>query len=470
MGSNLFVIGVSWRTAPVAVREKLAFSDDEVPGVLGDLTALPHIGEAMLISTCNRVEIYAATEQSSPPTALVTAAAEVRGYLLRARGVPAESLADNVYEHMDHHAVTHVFRVAAALDSLVVGETQILGQLKAAYGVASTTGSTGVLLGRCLERAFGVAKRVRSETGVSRGAANISSVAVELARHVFIDLGGKTVLIVGAGKMSALAARHLRGGGAGTILVTNRSSERAEKLADEIDGVARPWDQLESLLTIADVVISSTGAREPVLTRPLLKKAMRQRRYQPLVIIDIAVPRDAEPAVGKLDGVYLFDIDDLERVVASNLKERAREAEAAARIIEAEAEHFEKWLRSQRVVPTIRSLRDHFAAVAHAEVERTLKALGSEHTAEQRERAIRRLGDVIVNKLLHMPMTALKGGDEREIESLVAAANRLFSLGSASLGDPDSAQGRNSGPRGDTTIDVQAAEPSQAPASARAGK
>lgn len=436
MGSEIFVIGVSWRKAPVAVREKLAFTDDELSDVLDQLTGLSHIDEAVVVSTCNRVEIYGVTGRAAPSGSVIEAAAEARNYLSAARDVSAEKLSECLYEHTQHDAVTHMFRVASSLDSLVMGEAQILGQVKAAYGAALNAGATGQVLGRCLERAFGVAKRVRTETGVSRGAANVSSVAVELARHVFVDLGGKTVLVVGAGKMSALAARHLRGAGSGTILVTNRSPEKAEILADEIDGVPRPWEHMETLLSMADVVISSTGAREPVLTRKLLKKAMKARRYRSIVIIDIAVPRDADPRIGDLDGVYLFDIDDLHRVVKSNLEERAREAEAAGRIVEEEVAGFDKWLRSQRVVPTIRSLREHFLQVAGAEVERTLQTLDRELSAKDREKAIRRLGNVIVNKLLHAPLTALKDGDTEETDALVAATRRLFPIrGSTVPGD-----------------------------------
>ncbi|MCG8424939.1 MAG: glutamyl-tRNA reductase [Proteobacteria bacterium] len=445
MGSDLFVIGISWRTAPVALREKLAFTDDELPAALQELTASSHIDEALVLSTCNRVEVYGATARSVPAAVVAEATSEARSFLSTSRGVAAEKLAENIYEHTEGGAVEHVFRVASALDSLVLGEAQILGQLKAAYGVALGVGATGSVLGRCLERAFGVAKRVRSETGVSRGAANVSSVAVELARRVFVDLSGKTVLVIGAGKMSALAARHLHSAGAGTILVTNRSSTKAEILANEIDGVPRPWDQLDSLLTIADVVISSTGSRQPVLTPPLLKTTMKARRYRSIVIIDIAVPRDADPRIGRFDGVYLFDIDDLRRVVASNLEERAREAELAERIIAGEVEQFDKWLRSQRVVPTIRSLREHFIQVARAEVDRTLKALDGDHNPKEREKAIRRLGDVIVNKLLHAPLTALKAGDNEETEALVEATNRLFPLDS----DRDNGEDEHAAARGE---------------------
>lgn len=435
MGGDVYVIGISWRTAPVAVREKLAFRDDELIETLKALREQTDAGEAMLLSTCNRVEIYAATPRTAPGSALVHAAAATRSFLAASRRIDSESLAENLYEYVGDDAVRHVFRVASALDSLVVGEAQILGQLKSAFGVAHGAGTTGAVLTRCLERAFGVAKRVRTETGIARGAANVSSVAVELARHVFVDLSGKTVLVVGAGKMSALAVRHLRNSGVGTILVTNRSPEKAEALADEVDGVARPWDQLPSLLAMADVVISSTGAQEPILTKKLFKGVVRERRYRPIVVIDIAVPRDAETRIADYDGVFLFDIDDLQRVVSSNLEARAKEADAALRIVEAEAREFRQWQDSQRVVPVIRALRDHFVHVAEAEVERVVEKLAGETSPEAQAQAVRRLGQLIVNKLLHQPMVALKDGSDPNLDQLVGATERLFGLDGRAASD-----------------------------------
>jgi glutamyl-tRNA reductase len=436
MTASLFVVGVSWRTASVSLREQLAFADQEVPAALAELRAVRAIGEALLISTCNRVEIYGATARDLPVSAVTEATAEARRFLARSRRVSSEELSAAAYERVEVEAVQHVFSVAASLDSMVVGEAQILGQLKDAYGAAMRAGATGPLLGRCLERAFGVAKRVRAETGIARGAANVSSVAVELARMVFGELAGKSVLVIGAGKMSALAARHLHADGAGSIFVVNRSVERAESLAAEIDGVARPWEQLEALLTLCDVVITSTGAREPVLHRQLLKPVMRARRHRPLVIIDIAVPRDVAADVAGVDGIYLFDIDDLQRVVASNLEERAREAEAAQRIVSGEVEQFERWLRSHHVVPTIRQLRAHFAAISAAETEKVIQSLRADHTPEQRERAIRRLGELITSKLLHTPMNVLKHGDERQLDTLVDVTRQLFGLAEEADDDP----------------------------------
>jgi glutamyl-tRNA reductase len=421
VSGELFVVGVSWRTAPVAIREKLAFRDEEVPDALRALVARPDVAEAMLISTCNRVEVYGVSRGSAE-----AASRQVREYLGRGKGSDLEHA---LYHHLDQGAIKHVFQVASALDSLVLGEAQILGQLKDSYAVASTTSTTGPVLGRCLERAFGVAKRVRSETTIARGAANVSSVAVELAIRVFGDLAGKTVLVVGAGKMSTLAARHLRRAGVADIVVTNRSLEKAERLADEIDGVARPWEQLEHLLAAADVVISSTGAREPILTVPLFKRVTKARRWRPLMIVDIAVPRDADPRVAELDGVYLFDIDDLERVVAANLAERAKAAEAALRIVDHEVGQFQQWLRSQRVVPTIRAMREQFNAVAEAEVAKVIDQMRRrELSADQRDEAIRRMGQLIVAKLLHQPQMALKASDPAIIDARVEAACALFGL------------------------------------------
>ena len=410
---TFFVVGISWRTAPVAVREKVAFREDEIGDVVASLRAAPGVREAMLISTCNRVEVYGVGDADA-----------VRSRLARAPDVDAA-----IYTHAGDAAVRHVFRVAAALDSLVVGEAQILGQLKEAFATAQARGAIGPLLGRCLERAFGAAKRVRSETAIARGAANVSSVAVELAARVFGDLAGKQVLVIGAGKMSTLAARHLRESGVAEIVVTNRSPERAEKLADEIDGIARPWANLDGLLAAADVVISSTGAREPVLTHALMKKVAKTRRWRPLMIVDIAVPRDADPKVGEIEGVYLFDIDDLEKVVAHNLAERARAAEHAGTIVDAEAAQFQQWLHSQRVVPAIRALREQFTRVAEAEAQKVVDQLRrKELSPDQRDEAVRRLAQLVVNKLLHAPQMALKEASAEDADRLVEAVIRLHDV------------------------------------------
>jgi glutamyl-tRNA reductase len=421
--SELFVVGISWRTAPVAVREKLAFRDEELHATLKELVASQPVAEALLISTCNRVEVYGVSRPGADATAAV------RAFLAAKKQVKLADVGEALYGYRASEAVRHVFRVAAALDSLVIGEAQILGQLKDALEVAKAAGTNGPLLGRCLERAFGGAKRARSETAIARGAANVSTVAVDLAKQVFGKLDGKSVLVVGAGKMSRLAARHLHASGATHIVVTNRSPEKADKLAEELDGIAKPWADLDKLLVDADVVISSTGAREPILTRALFKKVMKARKWRPVTVIDIAVPRDADPAVNDLDGVFLFDIDALENVVSRNLGERARAAEQAAKIVDHEAGQFEQWLRSQGVVPTIRALRDKFAKVADAEVGKTLDALARKaHTPEQQREAIQQLVRLVVNKLLHQPTSALRAAPRGEAELRAAVLCELFGL------------------------------------------
>jgi len=433
--SELFVVGISWRTAPVAVREKLAFREEELAGTLQSMTSALPVAEALLVSTCNRVEVYGVAKPGTDATG------PVRTFLATQRGLAPADVADVLYDHRGSSAVRHVFSVASALDSLVLGEAQILGQLKAAYGVATSAGTSGPVLGRCLERAFGVAKRVRTETAIARGAANVSTVAVDLAKRVFGDLAGKSVLVVGAGKMSTLAARHLYASGAQRIVVTNRSPEKAEALAAEIDGVARAWADLENLLVDADVVISSTGAREPILTRALFKKVTKARRWRQLVVIDIAVPRDADPAIGELDGVYVFDIDDLEKVVAANLAERAKAGEHAQRIVQHEAGQFEHWLRSQGVVPTIRALRERFARVADAELHKTLDQLArKEHTPVQQREAIQRLVQLVVNKLLHQPTMALREAPPDEADLRAEVLCQLFDLSPTEGDDAREAQ------------------------------
>lgn len=422
MGPELFTVGISWRTAPVAVRERLAVPDDELAAVLAALKRAPEITEAMLVSTCNRVEIYGASAEGAGAAAVAAA----RRILPESRGVAPGEVASVLFGHAGGAAIRHVFRVASALDSLVVGEAQILGQLKGAYQAATAVGATGPIVRRCLERAFGAAKRVRAETAIAKGAANVSSVAVELAARVFGDLRGKHVLVVGAGKMSALAARHLRRAGVETLVVTNRSPERAAALARELEAVARPWAELEQLLATADVVISSTGAREPILTVPMFKRVTKARRWRPIMVIDIAVPRDADPAIAEQDGVYSFDIDDLEKVVSANLEQRKHAAVAAEAIVAHEIGHFEQWIAAQPVVPTILALRQHFHEVAVAEVERLLHTLAKkELPVTERDQAIRRAVDLVIARLLHHPQMALKSADA---ETLARAAHRLFPL------------------------------------------
>jgi glutamyl-tRNA reductase len=421
---ELFVLGLSHRQAPVALRERLAIAEGELDLELRALGGLPGLREVMLVSTCNRVEIYGAC---SDPGA---AAAGLRDRL-RARGATAEGAGDDevdahLFERRGREAVHHLFRVAASLDSMVVGEPQILGQLKEAFERAKRVGAAGALLAETCSRAFRVARRVRRETGIARQPVSISSVAVDLARQIWDGFRGRRVLLVGAGKMSDLAARALASQGA-KLAVTNRTAARAAELAGRLGAEVEPWEQLAQAVIRADIVISSTGAREPVLRAPLIAEAQRQRRGRSLVLIDIAVPRDVDPAVRDLDGVFLYDIDHLQAVAAGNLDGRREEADRAEALVEEEVGSFLTVERRRAVGPTIAALRARATNVARAEADKTLGALPG--LDERGQRAVVAMAEAIVAKLMHAPSVALKkGAGTPEGEALAAAAERLFDL------------------------------------------
>ncbi len=414
---DLLLVGLSHHTAPLEVREKLALPNEEVPEALRALRALG-LGEAMLVSTCNRVELYASAESAQ------SAARAVRDYL--SQRVDGLDLSPHLYEHTGPAVARHAFRVASSLDSLVVGEPQILGQVKDAFTVASDAGTVGALLGRCMSRAFAVAKRVRTETGIAAGAVSVSSIACDLAKSIFGELTGRRVVLVGAGEMSEGAAKALAQ--QGTLLtVVNRNQERAKSVAETCGGEAREFDQLAHELVAADVVITSTASQRFVITRELMQGVIRSRRHRPLFLIDIAVPRDVDPRVENMDNVFLYDIDDLEQVAAQNIAARKREAELAERIVDDEVQAFEQWQRSLGLTPTLVALRERVRGVVHAELERTLPRLKGVSAAERKSLEV--MCDAIVNKLLHTPTTELKKSREQpEGDLLVASVRKLFGL------------------------------------------
>jgi glutamyl-tRNA reductase len=414
---DLLLIGVSHRTAPVAVRERLAVEPDAVAAALAELTALSAVREAAMISTCNRVELYAAVDDAD------RASADLAGILARRAGVAVGDLAEHLYQHRDAAAVRHLFRVASSLDSLVIGEPQILGQTKQAYEAAVQHGTAGAMLRACFEEgAFRVARRVRRETAIARNPVSVSSVAVDFARQVVGDFGRKRVLVVGAGKMSELAARTLRTHGA-SLTVINRTRARAEELAQRFGADVADWSDLRGALTTADIVIASTGAQRPVLTLDLIKEVRKARRGRMLCLLDIAVPRDVDPEAGKLDGIYLFDIDDLQKQASAHRAEREEEAAEAEAVVEEELGRFVKRWRSRQRGPVVSALQAHFHGIARAEVMRLSGG------ADEKERKARLdLAESLVKKLLHLPMTALRDDDPDEAVSLVQALQRLFSL------------------------------------------
>jgi len=416
---DLFVIGISHKTAPLVVRERLSFSRGDCECFLDGLKELPQLGEAMILSTCNRVEIYGIAEAESEPS-LVQALA---GF----HGLEPESLQGHLYLYWGEEAVRHLFRVASSLDSMVIGEAQILGQVKAAYALAVERRSVADFLNHLLEKAFKVAKRVRSETGLAKLSVSISSAAVAMAEKIFGSLEGRTVLIVGAGKMSELAARHLISSGVKKILLSNRSPERAEQMAERFKGSVLPFEKIQEGMIGSDIVITSTGSPQPILHRRDVESVMHARRNRPLFLIDIAVPRDVDPEANEVDNVYIYDLDDLQGLVLSNLKERRREVERGEALIAREVSQFMEWWRSLDAKPTIISLREKMEEIRRRELERALPRMG-DLTPEQIE-MISALTTRIVNKILYHPLLELKRpSSHQDSFTFLQAARRLFGL------------------------------------------
>lgn len=411
---NLALIGINHKTAPIELRERIAISREELPETTRALAAMPGVAECMIVSTCNRVEIVAALEGEG---------ADLASFLHRHFGLDPALLAPHIYQHQGQEAVRHLFRVAASLDSMVVGEPQILGQVKEAFAVARASGTVGGDLEHLLQSAFAAAKRVRSETAIGSNSVSIASVAVELARKIFGSLNGRTVFLVGAGKMSELAARHLVQQGAGAILVTNRTMERARQLAEPFEGRVIPFEQLYEAASEADIVISSTGAPHPIFRREHGQAFMHRRRNRPMFFIDIAVPRDVDPAVNDLEGIFVYDIDDLQQVAAAHMAERGRQAGDAEALIAAEVARFHERQRTVNVAPAIVSLQRQAEEIRQAELKRMQAKLGSLN-AEQAA-AVEALTRGLVNKFLHPPMQALKQAarenDSARVEALCGA-------------------------------------------------
>ncbi|MDZ4796740.1 MAG: glutamyl-tRNA reductase [Bryobacteraceae bacterium] len=408
---KLVLTGLNHRTAPVSVRERLAFSEQELPAALRELFETPGVSEAMILSTCNRVEVLVAMDDS------FDGPGEMAGFLCRTRELDRSWLEPHLYALEGTEAVKHVFRVAASLDSMVVGEPQILGQLKAAYAMARENGTLTGLLDTVLTRAFGVAKRVRTETEIGASAVSISYAAVELAREIFGNLKKKRVMLIGAGKMSELAARHLHRSGA-EIRVTNRTESRAVTLAELVGGTVVPYESYKSQLRDIDIVITSSGATEFLLRRDEVKRIIDARKNRPMFLIDIAVPRNIEPSVNEIDNIFLYDIDDLQRVVSENLKTRLSEAEDAGRIVGEEVERLEAWMRTRAVGPVIVDLQESLERLRAGEVERMRGKLGP--LTPQQEQAVEQLTRGIINKIAHGPIAALRrnAGDETVVERI----------------------------------------------------
>ena len=415
---NFQLIGVNHKSAPVEVRERLAIPESRLPEAMQRLAAYPGVDEGLILSTCNRVELLTQTKNGS---------VDLRGFVGNYFKVNPADLEPHLYEYREQDAIRHLFRVTASLDSMVVGEPQILGQVKEAYATARAVGAVHSQLDLLLTRAFAVAKRVRTETAVGSSAVSVASVAVELAKKIFGSLNGKHVYLVGAGKMSELAARHLLAHGAASIFVANRTYDRASQLAAKFNGQAIRFEELYETCDRADIVITSTGAPVTIFHREHGERFMSRRKNRPMFFIDIAVPRDVDPEMNKLDGIFVYDIDDLQQAVASHVADRKKEAERAEAIVNSEVERFQARLQTLDVVPTIVSLQDHLETIRQAEIDRVRGRLGP--LSPEQELALETLTRGIVNKIMHTPISTLKtAAREPEATTVIDIVRRLFNL------------------------------------------
>lgn len=419
---SLILVGLSHRTAPIELREQVDFSTRDVAGAVRELAARRAADECVILSTCNRVEIYAVAE---PGTARPAIGRFVADY----HGLATDRLDAHLYLQLDAAAAQHLFRVAGGLDSLVVGEPQILGQVKQAFQVAVDAHATGPYLNRLFHSALAAGKRVRAETGIGEGAVSVSYAALSLARKIFGELTGLTALVVGAGEMAKLTATHLRSQSVGEIAVASRRLASATALASRVDGSAIPWSDIGRVLERADVVVTATGASEPVLTHDRVQAIMRMRRNRPLFIIDLGVPRDVESSAGDLEQVFLYNIDDLQGIVSESLTRRGNQMDRADAIVRDEVEKFVAWLKSRNAVPTVVALRQRFEDIRRAELQRLEPKLG-QLSPEARAR-VDDVTRLIVEKLLLTPTEQLKSApDQRTIEAWADALSRLFALSS----------------------------------------
>ncbi len=418
---NLILIGMNHKTAPLEIRESLSLACGDSINPLIEIMNIPQIKEAIYLSTCNRVEVLAhAVDEES-------AVEKLKSFIFNHGNLSPDDMARCLYLYYNHDAVRHLFRVASSIDSMVMGEPQILGQVKDAYRTAVEHNASGIMLNKIIHHAFRTAKRVRTETGIASNAISVSFAAVELAKKIFGNLQGKTVLLIGAGEMSELAAKHLLNYGVEKIFITNRTYARAVQMADNFHGTAVDFEKLQEKIHDVDMIISSTGAPGYVIDVSMITASLRRRKNRLLFLIDIAVPRDIDPAVGEIDNVYLYNIDNLQEIVDGNLQIRKKEAEKAEAIIDEEVTNYREWYNTLEVVPTIVSLREKMEGIIRGELAKS--GAWMENLTEEERKNIEGLANSIINKILHDPITGLKE-ESRENGALpyIAAIRRLFGL------------------------------------------
>jgi glutamyl-tRNA reductase len=415
---TLLALGLNHKTAPIDIRERLSFGPDIVVGALRSLAEQAGAGEAVIVSTCNRTEVYCAGADLDGDA--------LRQWVSRFHGVDGGIVGPYLYAYRDKEAVAHLFEVASGLDSMILGEPQILGQVKSAFQTAQNAGAVGKLLGRLFQCTFALAKQVRTDTAIGSSPVSVAFAAVSLARQIFADLSAQTALLIGAGETIELAARHLHQHGLGRMIVANRTVERAHGLAAQFDGYAIALTEIPVHLPEADIVISSTASPLPILGKGTVESALKKRRHRPVFMVDIAVPRDIEPEVAELEDVYLYTVDDLEEVIQDNLRSRQEAAEQAREIIETHAEEFMGWLRSLDALSVIQDFRSRAEAIRDEVLDKALRQVSAGKSPEE---ALQFLANTLTNKLLHAPSTQLRAAGSNGQTQLLEAASTLFQLG-----------------------------------------
>ncbi|MDG1688276.1 MAG: glutamyl-tRNA reductase [Gammaproteobacteria bacterium] len=414
---QLVAYGVNHTTAPVDIRENIAFNAETLPGALYALKAAPGVVEAVIVSTCNRTEIYCHLEDED--------AIDVGEWLHRYHRAEAKTLDNYLYQHQGSDVIRHLLRVACGLDSMVLGEPQILGQIKTAYSDALNHDSVGKSLGRLFQHAFTVAKQVRTDTAIGNSPVSVAFAAVSLAKQIFSNLADSTALLIGAGETIELAARHLYDNGIGRIIIANRTIERAHHLATQVEGYAINLSEMPAHIAEADIVISSTASQLPILGKGAVERALKERKRRPIFMVDIAVPRDIEPEVGNLEDIYLYCVDDLHDIIEENLQSRRDAALQAEEIIDSQVEHFISWLRTQDAVPIIRAIRKNAEEESNHLLQKAKKQLEQGTSPEQ---VLDELARTLTNKLLHEPSRQLRQSGSDVDNNLIEAARNLFNL------------------------------------------
>ncbi|MEK7773864.1 MAG: glutamyl-tRNA reductase [Deltaproteobacteria bacterium] len=418
---NLVIVGLNHKTSPIEIREKLSFPHDTIGAPLKSLINHYGLTECVILSTCNRVEVLAITNDMD------RGVWQIKRFLSEHHNIPLEGLDDHLYFHCGEAAVKHLFRVSAGLDSMVMGEPQILGQVKDSFSCAVEHDTAGVIVNKLYHKAFQVAKRIRTETRIGESAVSISFAAVELAKKIFGELSGKAVMLIGAGEMAELAARHLLSCNIREILVANRTYEKALEFAKVFGGTAVMFREFSHFLKNVDIVIASTAAPNFIIRPDMIQEVMRERKYRPMFFIDISVPRNVDPLVNNVDNAYVYDVDDLQGVVVANLQERAKEAKLAENIIEEEIEKFYRWIKSLDVVPTIIALRQFCDGIRKAELEKAASAMGG--LSDKDRKVLEAMTSAIVNKMLHNPVTHIKKeANKIEGDLYIETIRKLFDL------------------------------------------